>query len=52
MIDTLIAWNDDIKHQLDKDVIEFLKIMPILKQKACLIRVELSCLVHQELARR
>ena len=33
MIDTLIAWNDDIKHQLDKDVIEFLKIMPILKQK-------------------
>ena len=33
MVDTLIAWNDDIKKQLDKDVIEFLKIMPLLKQK-------------------
>jgi ATP-dependent 26S proteasome regulatory subunit len=33
MVDTLIAWNDDIKRQLDKDVIEFLKIMPLLKQK-------------------
>ena len=32
-VDTLIAWNDDIKKQLDKDVIEFLKIMPLLKQK-------------------
>tara|TARA_B100000575_G_C23126472_1_gene652723 strand:+ start:1199 stop:2653 length:1455 start_codon:yes stop_codon:yes gene_type:complete len=33
MVDQLIAWDDEIKQQLDKDVIEFLKIMPILRQK-------------------
>ena len=33
MIDKLLAWNDDIKQQLSKDVIEFLKVMPILREK-------------------
>ena len=52
MIDTLIAWNDEIKHQLDKDVIEFLKIMPILKQKGLPNSRGIILSVRQELARR
>ena len=34
VVNQLIAWNDDVKKQLDKDVIEFLKVMPILKQNS------------------
>ena len=30
-VNDLIAWNADVRKQLDKDVIEFLKVMPILR---------------------
>ncbi len=33
VVNQLIAWNNDIKSQLDKDIIEFLKVMPILREK-------------------
>ena len=39
VVNQLIAWNN-IKKQLDKDIIEFLKVMPILRQKGYLIREE------------
>ena len=32
-VEHLIAWNDEVKDQLDKDVLQFLKVMPILRQK-------------------
>ena len=32
VVNQLIAWNDDVKKQLDKDVLEFLKAMPILRE--------------------
>ena len=31
-VNDLIAWNADVRKQLDKDVIEFLKVMPILRK--------------------
>tara|TARA_B110001452_G_scaffold266819_1_gene274699 strand:- start:332 stop:1738 length:1407 start_codon:yes stop_codon:yes gene_type:complete len=34
VVNQLIAWNDDVKNQLDKDVIEFLKVMPILRENS------------------
>ena len=33
VVDELLAWNDEIKQQLNKDVIQFLKVMPILREK-------------------
>ena len=33
MVNELLAWNDEIKQQLNKDVIQFLKVMPILREK-------------------
>ena len=33
VVKQLIAWQPDIKAQLDKDVIQFLKLMPILREK-------------------
>ena len=31
-VDDLLAWNTDVRKQLDKDVIEFLNVMPILRK--------------------
>lgn len=31
-VNELLAWNADVRKQLDKDVIEFLKVMPILRK--------------------
>ena len=33
MVNELLAWNDEIKQPLNKDVIQFLKVMPILREK-------------------
>ena len=32
-VEKLLAWNPEIKKQLEKDVIQFLNIMPILNEK-------------------
>lgn len=32
IVNQLIAWNEDVRKQLDKDVLEFLKAMPILRE--------------------
>ncbi|MBA88050.1 MAG: hypothetical protein CMB16_02115 [Euryarchaeota archaeon] len=33
MVDDLLAWNPDIRSQLQKDVLDFLKVMPILNER-------------------